>query len=78
MRRAQETAEPIAEALGLEIETDPEIYELREEEGYGALAPEEQKLRRWSEWMVEHADDPTYAPPGADSFQGCASGRAAS
>jgi len=69
MRRAQETAEPIAEALGLEIETDPEIYELREEEGYGALAPEEQKLRRWSEWMVAHADDPTYAPPGADSFQ---------
>ncbi len=69
MRRAQETAEPIAEALGLEIETDPEIYELREEEGYGALPPEEQKVRRWSEWMVEHAGDPTYAPPGADSFQ---------
>ena len=70
MRRAQETARPISEALGLEIETDEEIYELREEEGFGSLAPEEQKLRRWSEWMVEHADDPTYAPPGADSFQG--------
>jgi broad specificity phosphatase PhoE len=70
MRRAQETAQPISEALGLEIETDHEIYELREEEGYGSLAPEEQKLRRWSEWMVEHAGDPDYAPPGADSFQG--------
>jgi len=70
MRRAQETAAPIAEALGLEIETDPGIYELREEEGYGELRPEEQKLRRWSEWMAEHADDPTYAPPGADSFLG--------
>jgi len=70
MRRAQETAAPIAEALGLKIETDPEIYELREEEGYGELGPEEQKLRRWSEWMVAHSDDPEYAPPGADSFAG--------
>src|SRR5688500_4080977 len=70
MRRAQETAQPISEALGLPIETDEEIYELREEEGYGRLAPEEQKLRRWSEWMVQHADDPAYAPPGADSFAG--------
>ena len=68
MRRAQETAQPISEALGLPIETDDGIHELREEEGYGRLAPEEQKLRRWSEWMVQHADDPTYAPPGADSF----------
>lgn len=70
MRRAQQTAAPISEALGLEIETDPGIYELREEEGYGELRPEEQKLRRWSEWMVEHADDPEYAPSGADSFAG--------
>jgi probable phosphoglycerate mutase len=70
MRRAQETAQPISEALGLPIETDEDIYELREEEGYGLLPPEEQKLRRWSEWMVQHADDPAYAPPGADSFQG--------
>lgn len=70
MRRAQETARPISEALGLPIETDEDIYELREEEGYGRLAPEEQKLRRWSEWMVQHADDPAYAPPGADSFAG--------
>ena len=70
MRRAQETAAPISAALGLEIETDPEIYELREEEGFGDLAPEEQKLRRWSEWMAAHADDPAYAPPGADSFEG--------
>jgi broad specificity phosphatase PhoE len=68
MRRAQETARPISEALELPIETDDEIYELREEKGYGRLAPEEQKLRRWSEWMVQHADDPDYAPPGADSF----------
>ena len=68
MRRAKETAEPVSEALGLPIEIDEEIHELREVEGYGALAPEEQKLRRWSEWMVQHADDPGYAPPGADSF----------
>ncbi len=70
MRRTQETAAPIAEALGLEVQTDEGIYELREEEGYGEMTPEEQKLKRWSEWMAEHADDPSYAPPGADSFAG--------
>lgn len=70
MRRAQETAAPIAEALGLEVATDDGIHELREREDYGELAPEEQKLQRWSAWMVEHAADPAYAPPGAESFEG--------
>lgn len=68
MRRTQETATPIAEALGLEIETDPDIYELRESEGYAEMEPEEQKLRRWSMWMAEHGEDPGFAPPGAESF----------
>jgi broad specificity phosphatase PhoE len=68
MRRARETAEPIGAALGLSPETDDEIHELRERDGYGELSPEEQKLQRWSEWMVEHADDPDWAPPGAESF----------
>ena len=30
--------------------------------------PEEQKLRRWSSWMAEHAADPDYAPGDAESF----------
>lgn len=69
MRRTQETATPISEALGIPIETDDGIYELREREGYGELPPEEQKLQRWSARMVEQAEDPAYAPPGAESFE---------
>jgi len=68
MRRARETAEPLSRELGLEIEIDDGIYELRESEDYLKLAPEEQKLRRWSNRMAEHDDDPDHAPPGAESF----------
>lgn len=68
MRRARETAEVLAAELGLTIEVDDEIHELRELTGFGELAPEKQKLRRWSEWMSAHPDDPDHAPPGAESF----------
>ena len=68
MRRAQETAEPIAQALGLEIETHPGIHELREARDFLDLSPEEQKLRRWSVRMAESAADPDAAPEGAESF----------
>jgi broad specificity phosphatase PhoE len=68
MRRAQETAEPIAAALDLEIETHLGIHELREERDFLDLPPEEQKLRRWSVRMTESAADPDSAPEGAESF----------
>ena len=68
LRRARETAEPIAAALGLEIEVHDELRELREADGHGELTSEEQKLRRWSAWMAEHPDDPEFAPPGGESF----------
>ena len=68
MRRARETAEVVNEALGLPLEELDYIHELRESEDYAGLAPEDQKLRRWSERMSEHADDPSSAPPGAESF----------
>jgi len=68
MRRAQQTAAIVAAELGLEVETHPGIHELREQGDFGSLSPEEQRLRRWSEWMSEHADDPEHAPPGAESF----------
>ena len=56
--RARETAAPIAERLGLEIEVVEDLRELRESDGYGELSAEEQRLRRWSNWMAEHGDDP--------------------
>jgi broad specificity phosphatase PhoE len=68
MRRATESAAVIAQALGLEVEVDPEIHELRESHGFGTLSPEEQKLRRWSVWMAEHGDDPGYSFEGGESF----------
>ena len=68
MGRARETAEPVAAATGLEFEIDEGIHELRESDEYLELPPEEQRLRRWSVWMREHADDPDWAPPGGESF----------
>ena len=68
LRRARETAEPIAAELGLEVEIHDELRELREAEGHGELTGEEQRLRRWSAWMADHPDDPGFAPPGGESF----------
>jgi probable phosphoglycerate mutase len=67
MRRARETAAILAPELGLEVEVDPDLAELRESEGFGELDVDEQDRRRWSRWMSEH-DDPAYAAPGAESF----------
>ena len=68
LRRARETAAPIAERLGLEVEIVDDLGELREVEGFGELSGEEQALRRWSTWMTAHPDDPGFAPPGGESF----------
>ncbi|HEY8506088.1 MAG TPA: histidine phosphatase family protein [Gemmataceae bacterium] len=67
MRRARDTALPIARACGLELEIEPALHERR----VGALSgsplvgaagiwPE--TLRRWT------AGETGYAPPGAESF----------
>jgi probable phosphoglycerate mutase len=68
MRRATETAEPLSEALGLQVSVLPYVHELREAAGYGQLSPEEQKLRRWSARMSAHRDDPDHAGDEAESF----------
>ena len=68
MRRARETAEIINEHLGLPVRELDYIQELRESDDYQDLAPEEQKLHRWSVRMAEAADDPDAAPGGAESF----------
>jgi len=68
LRRARETAAPIAAELGLEVEVHDDLRELREADGHGELSAEEQRLRRWSSWMAAHPEDPDHAPPGAESF----------
>ncbi len=68
LRRARETARVIAERLDLPIVEVEELRELRESAGFGELSLEDQRLRRWSEWMAEHADDPDHSYRGGESF----------
>jgi broad specificity phosphatase PhoE len=68
LRRARETAEVIAERLELPITEVEELRELRESEGFGELSLEDQRLRRWSEWMAEHGNDPDHSYRGGESF----------
>lgn len=68
LRRARETAEAMSESLGLPIDVLEPMHELRESDGFGELALEEQRLRRWSVWMAEHADDPDHSYRGGESF----------
>ena len=58
LRRARETAAVIAERLNLPITEVEELRELRESEGFDELSLEDQRLRRWSQWMADHGDDP--------------------
>jgi probable phosphoglycerate mutase len=68
MRRARETATPIARACGVEHRIEPELHERR----VGALrgrphqdhdGPWPETLRRWM------AGDTSYAPQGSESFE---------
>jgi ribonuclease H / adenosylcobalamin/alpha-ribazole phosphatase len=68
LRRARETAEVIAERLGLPVTEVEELRELRESDGFGELSLEDQRLRRWSVWMAEHGDDPDHSYRGGESF----------
>lgn len=68
MRRARQTAAPIAALTGLEPEVWDWTHELVDPPDYGSLSEEEQQRNRWSNRMREHAGDPGHAPPGAESF----------
>ena len=68
LRRARETAEVIADRLDLPITQVDELRELRESDGFGELPLEDQRLRRWSEWMAEHGDEPDHSYRGGESF----------
>jgi broad specificity phosphatase PhoE len=65
MRRAQETAAGIAEVLGLPVETDPDLHELRQSDAFYAASPEYGDTGTLN-WMP--GADPGFAEPGAESF----------
>jgi probable phosphoglycerate mutase len=65
MRRAQETARGINEVLGLPIETDPDLHELRQSDAFysaGGTFGDTATLN----WMPDAPRD--HAEPGAESF----------
>ncbi|HKH19145.1 MAG TPA: histidine phosphatase family protein, partial [Solirubrobacteraceae bacterium] len=66
MRRAQETAEGINEVLGLRVETDPDLHELRQSDAFYASGGEFGDTATLN-WMPGAPRD--YAEPGAESFE---------
>jgi broad specificity phosphatase PhoE len=64
-RRAQETATAIAEVLGLPVETDPDLHEIRQSKAYYAAAPDYGDTGSIF-WMP--TSEPDFAEPGAESF----------
>ena len=68
MRRAQETAQGITEVLGLPVETDPDLHELRQADAFYAAAAELGDFRDTASlnWMPTAPRD--HAEPGAESF----------
>jgi 2,3-bisphosphoglycerate-dependent phosphoglycerate mutase len=65
MRRAQETAQGINEVLGLPLETDPDLHELRQSDAFYASGPDYGDTASLN-WMPTAPRD--YAEPGAESF----------
>jgi broad specificity phosphatase PhoE len=65
MRRAQETAQGIAETLGLEVEIDPDLHELRQSDAFYASRGDFGTTATL-QWMPTAPRD--HAEPGAESF----------
>lgn len=65
MVRAQETAQGIAEVLGLPIETDEDLFELRQSDAFHAASPDYGDTGTLN-WMP--TAPPDHAEPGAESF----------
>jgi broad specificity phosphatase PhoE len=66
MRRAQETAAGINEVLGLPVETDPDLHELRQSDAFYAAAGRGFGETATLNWMPHSPRD--HAEPGAESF----------
>jgi probable phosphoglycerate mutase len=67
MRRAQETAAGIAEVLGLPVETDDELHEIRQADAFHAAEEPDRGPHASISWMPRLP--PGDAPPGAESFE---------
>jgi probable phosphoglycerate mutase len=65
MTRAQETAQGIAEVLGLPVETDEDLFEVRQSDAFYAASPNYGDTGTLT-WMP--TADPSFAEPGAESF----------
>jgi broad specificity phosphatase PhoE len=65
MTRAQETAQGIAEVLGLPVETDEDLFEVRQSDAFYAASPDYGETGSLT-WMP--TADRSYAEPGAESF----------
>jgi broad specificity phosphatase PhoE len=65
MRRAQETAQGINEILGLPLETDPDLHELKQSDAFYGSVPEFGDTASLN-WMPRAPRD--HAEPGAESF----------
>jgi broad specificity phosphatase PhoE len=65
MTRAQETAQGIAEVLELPVETDEDLYEVRQSDAFYAASPDYGDTGTLS-WMP--TAEPDFAQPGAESF----------
>jgi broad specificity phosphatase PhoE len=65
MRRAQETAQGIAEVLELPVETDRDLHELQQSDAFYASSPDFGDTGTLN-WMPH--SPPDYAEPGAESF----------
>ena len=66
MRRAQETAGGINEVLGLPVETDPDLHELRQSDAFYASRGDFGDTATLN-WMPSAPRD--HAEPGAESFE---------
>jgi 2,3-bisphosphoglycerate-dependent phosphoglycerate mutase len=66
MRRAQETAQGITEVLGLPVETDPDLHELRQADAFYESRGDFGDTASLN-WMPEAPRD--FAMPGAESFE---------
>jgi broad specificity phosphatase PhoE len=65
MTRAQETAQGIAEVLRLPVETDPDLYEVRQSHAFYESSPDYGDTATMV-WMPRSPRD--FAEPGAESF----------
>ncbi|MFT4188653.1 MAG: histidine phosphatase family protein [Aeromicrobium sp.] len=67
LRRAQQTAEAVAQATGLDIATEPGVAEAAFGEWDGHSFGE--VMERWPEEMAAWFESPAVAPPGGESLE---------